>query len=122
VLKFRGKSVIDGEWVEGNILNSFDGTVEICYFESVLVEPEKNYNEIQLQYASVIPETVGQFTGIKCISDRDIYEGHKLGAQYSGGNGDVYKGVVTWNEGEMCWYFAGAPLWTWENIQTIIDK
>lgn len=67
-IRFRGKRVNGGEWV--NSMTISHGTIKrktyAVFFE---IEPEK--------WVGVIPETVGQFTGITTSGDGDperIYE------------------------------------------------
>lgn len=77
---FRGKRIDNGEWVEGNyIFEDFDrvgihqiGTIIQCF---------------------VIPETVGQFTGLLDKNGNKIFEGDILKA----GNGHI--GYADFSEG-----------------------
>ena len=56
---FRGKRVKDGEWVYGYLYKKW----ETCFIES-----EKRLD-------IVIPETVGQFTGLTYKNGKKIFEG-----------------------------------------------
>ena|SRR5690606_32399704 len=82
---FRGKRVDNGEWVYGDLARYMDGSpmiMESSYFATrdFLNEDEDGNpiieNEIALGgFVSVIPETVGQFTGLTDKNRTKIFEG-----------------------------------------------
>lgn len=89
---FRGKRKDNGEWVEGFLFQTKEHTY-IAYteqFDDDLFLSPKNI------FIEVIPETVGQFTGLTAngtkIFEGDIVEGQDYGEE------DGY-GVVTWDDG-----------------------
>lgn len=57
---FRGKRKDTGEWVEGDLVRLKDGTKAIPHIYG---------------YGEVIPETVGQFTGLTDKNGKRIFEG-----------------------------------------------
>lgn len=95
--RFRGKRVDTKEWVYGFLFElSYDGIPCLC----IGIEPlsANDYGEIhQSCYEEVIPETVGQFTGLMDNSeeiaeteDKEVYEGdivcfdYKIDGKYKG--------------------------------------
>jgi hypothetical protein len=82
---FRGKPKIDGDWFYGNLIDS--GLVKNKTYY-ILPEDADNYDE----YEEVIPESIGQFTGVRDVNDVSIFEGDIV--EDTGGN----TGDVIWNK------------------------
>jgi len=87
---FRGKRVGNGEWVYGNLLlNTIDHEDKayiIPYFKS-----SNNFD-----YIEIIPESVGQYTGLRDQNNRAIYEWDIIHIWYSRDTSGT--DIVEWNE------------------------
>ena len=69
---FRGKRVFDSEWIYGDLIKSE---------EKFYIHPQRNLVEVNKSIGNkivmheVIPETVGQYIGLRDIDDVKIFEG-----------------------------------------------
>ena len=100
-IKFRGKRIDNDEWVTGFLVRSSEESASIV----------KQYGTVDISIYDVIPETVGQYAGLK--DDRtegekmEIYEGNLVKATNKSGWTREFQ--IIWNEdraGFMVWCFS----------------
>lgn len=101
-IKFRGKSVETGEWVYGSLVQE-DGKAWIV--GGISIEDAGGvFDFYAKEWYEVIPETVGQHTGLKDMDREEIFEG-AIGWDE---RGEVH-GKIVFDEGGF--------LFEWENMQ-----
>lgn len=87
---FRGKRTDNGEWAEGYITCKPSAVHYEGYSPWFIEKPPRDPDD-QGTLSRVIPETIGEYTGLKDKNGKRIFEGDILADRY----GD--KGVVTAN-------------------------
>ena len=103
-IKFRGLTN-NGTWVYGNLIQGKNGACYICSINENPVYKNGDYWYIDSPCYVVIPETVGQFTGLKNQNGEEVYEGDVLELP----NGTT--GVVEWLECRFVLRLKGETIW-----------
>lgn len=121
---FRGKRIDNGEWVEG-FLVKHPSAVQIgdCspWYISV---PPKDPDDNGGSY-NIIPDTVGQFTGLADENGKKIFEGDMVVSYDLFGRTDGC-GIVTWNDLFVAWHMGEKSMYgriaSYEVIGNIHDS
>lgn len=93
---FKGKCIDDGEWIEGYYLyKPSDACMENNEEHLIVKYRFLDWSLSELVAGKVIPESVGQYTGVKDECGRKIFEKDIIGVEY--GDPD-YERMMSWHE------------------------
>ena len=95
---FRGKRVDNEKWIEGSLVNNIFFRVSTSVWVTYIINPDEYEEYDCMEDIEVIPETVGQFTGLTDKNGKEIFEGDIFVSDYF----EDTKFVVVFEHGAFC--------------------
>lgn len=101
-IKFRGRDICTGEWLYGDLRQRAG-----CF--PSIIRPFYNNGKLDYCETPIHRDSLGQFTGLYDVNDKEIYEGDIVDwgftyqhICYSGGvefRDTIVKGIIKWQQG-----------------------
>ncbi len=99
---FRGKQVNGNKWVEGSLVKQRCYDNDKRYKFICCITNEALGHSMFISSKTVIPSTVGQYTGLADKNGKKIFEGDIL--EFTNNDGEKTHYEIFWNEAKSAWY------------------